>query len=112
MKDGMEYKGYIGTVHFSSEDEIFYGKVKYIKSLISFEGHDVESLKSAFQEAVEDYLDLCEAENLKPEKPFKGTFNVRIGSERHRRAVLFAEEHELNLNTVIAQALEQFLPPP
>ena len=38
MKNTMEYKGYIGSVEFSEEDCILYGKVMGIHSLISYEG--------------------------------------------------------------------------
>ncbi|QUY40382.1 antitoxin HicB (plasmid) [Acaryochloris marina S15] len=51
MKNMIEYQGYFGSVHFSNEDEVFYGKVEFIRSLISYEGTDVQSLKAAFQEA-------------------------------------------------------------
>lgn len=34
MKNTMEYKGYIGSVEFSEEDCILYGKVMGIHSLI------------------------------------------------------------------------------
>lgn len=36
MNNMMEYKGYLGSVTYSDDDQIFYGKVKYIRSLISF----------------------------------------------------------------------------
>ena len=38
MNNTMEYKGYVGSVEFSEEDVIFYGKVMGIRSLISYEG--------------------------------------------------------------------------
>ncbi len=28
MKDFMEYKGYIGSCHYSDDDEVFYGKLE------------------------------------------------------------------------------------
>ena len=59
MKDVMIYKEYIGSVHYSTEDEIFYGKIEDINDSISYEGSSVSELKSAFEEAVEDYLELC-----------------------------------------------------
>jgi ABC-2 type transport system ATP-binding protein len=34
----MEYKGYVGSVEFSENDGVFYGKVQGIRSLISYEG--------------------------------------------------------------------------
>jgi predicted HicB family RNase H-like nuclease len=71
MKNMMEYKGYLGSVNYNDEDEVFYGKVEYIRSLISYEGHDVESLAVSFHEAVDDYLLLCQKNDTEPEKPSK-----------------------------------------
>ena len=38
MNNTIQYKGYVGSVEFSEEDGIFYGKVLGIRSLISYEG--------------------------------------------------------------------------
>lgn len=109
MKDMMEYKGYYGSVHYSDDDTVFYGKLDYIRSLITYEGMDVFSLRKAFEEAVDDYLDLCETQQLSPERPFKGTFNVRLSSALHRKAALTAYERHINLNTIVSEALESYL---
>ena len=37
MNNTMEYKGYVGSVEFSEEDGLFYGKVMGIRALISYE---------------------------------------------------------------------------
>jgi len=55
-------------------------------------------------------LELCAQEGKEPEKPFKGSFNVRTGSELHRKATLFARAKGTNLNKVVAEALEKYLP--
>jgi predicted HicB family RNase H-like nuclease len=109
MKDMMTYKGYFGSVHYSDEDQIFHGKIEFIRSLVSYEGTDVRSLRRAFEEAVDDYLKLCEDEGKKPETPFKGSFNVRTGTDLHRRAMLFAKSKGTNLNSIITDALEKYL---
>ncbi len=109
MKDTMTYKSYIGSVHYSDEDRVFYGQVEYIRSLISYEGTDVDALRRAFEEAVDDYLDLCKTEGKKPEQPFSGTFNVRTGSDLHRRAALLAKERGTTLNRVVSEALRRYL---
>ncbi len=109
MKDMMQYKGYYGSVRYSDEDLVFFGKIEYIRSLVNYEGTDVKSLKQAFEEAVEDYLELCESEGVEPDQPFKGSFNVRTGSDLHRKATLFAREKGLNLNSVVTEALEKYL---
>ena len=109
MNNMMTYQDYYGTVEYSDEDEVFYGRIAFIRDLISYEGDTVKQLKKAFHEAVDDYLALCEQQGKKPDQPFKGTFNVRTGSELHRKAAAYAESHNTNLNHVIKQALEQFL---
>ncbi|MGL5805887.1 MAG: type II toxin-antitoxin system HicB family antitoxin [Xenococcaceae cyanobacterium] len=68
----------IGSVNYNDEDRVFYGKVEYIRSLISYEGHDVESLRASFQESVDDYLQLCKEKKIEPEQLFKRSFNVNI----------------------------------
>jgi predicted HicB family RNase H-like nuclease len=109
MKDMMHYKGYNGSVHYSDEDQVFFGKVEYIRSLVNYEGTDVKSLKQAFEEAVDDYLELCQDESIEPDQPFRGSFNVRTGSDLHRKASLYAKEKGLNLNKVVSEALELYL---
>jgi predicted HicB family RNase H-like nuclease len=44
-----------------------------------------------------------------PEKPFKGSFNVRTGSDLHREAALLAKAKGTTLNTVVIEALEKYL---
>lgn len=109
MKNMMEYRDYYGSVEYSDEDETFYGKVSFLRDLISYEGQTVKELKQAFHESVDDYLKLCQQQGRKPEQPFKGTFNVRTGPELHRKASIYAESHNTNLNQVVKQALEHFL---
>jgi len=109
MKDVMIYKGYVGSVHYNDEDQVFYGKLAFIRSLVSYEGTDVQSLRHAFEEAVDDYLALCQEQGKTPEKPFKGSFNIRVGNDLHRRAALYAEQHNINLNKLIIEALEKYL---
>jgi predicted HicB family RNase H-like nuclease len=48
MKDVLNYKGFIGSVHFSADDGIFYGKIEGITDLITFEGESVKNLIESF----------------------------------------------------------------
>ena len=68
MNNTIEYKGYIGSVEFSEADQILFGKVQGIRSLISYEGNTVSELLEDFRGAVDDYLELCSAEGKTPEK--------------------------------------------
>ena len=74
----LHYKEYVGSVEFSEEDAVFHSKVIGIKPLLSFEGDSVNTLVEDFHNAVDEYLEFCEQNGIKPEKPFKGSFNVRV----------------------------------
>ena len=109
MNNTMEYKGYVGSVEFSEEDGLFYGKVMGVRALISYEGTTAHELVDDFHGAIEDYLALCEAEGKEPEKAYKGSFNVRISPELHKQAAIFATTHGISLNSFVENALRTSL---
>lgn len=55
MEDTIEYKGYIGSVEFSKEDGVYFGKVQGIGALISYEGENISQLIEDFRGAVDMY---------------------------------------------------------
>jgi len=109
MKDVLTYKEYMGSVHYCAEDEIFYGKLEGIDDLVSFEAKSVDALKAAFEESVEDYLDICKRNGKDAEKSYKGSFNVRIPPELHRKAKRTAVKMGISLNQFMQKALEDEL---
>lgn len=106
MADIIKYKDYQATVHYSSEDEVFFGKIMGISDLVTFEGSSVQELKNAFKDAMEDYLQTCKALNKAPEKMYKGSFNVRVSKELHRTAAFTAANSNLTLNDFVNLALK------
>lgn len=106
MSRVLKYKGYIGSIEFSSEDSLFYGKVQGVRTLISYEGDSETALVSDFQGAVDDYLAACKAQGIEPEIAYKGSFNVRIKPDLHRRLALYAFEHGESLNRCAEEAIE------
>lgn len=106
----MQYKGYFGSIDASTEDNLLFGKLEFIKALISYEGETVTELKKAFEEAVDDYLQHCKESGVSPEKPFKGTFNVRVGPERHARIMQHVHQNQMkSLNEFVSQAIDHEL---
>ena len=101
----LKYKGYSGSIEYSQEDELLYGQVMGLNSLISYEGKTGKELEKDFTEAVDDYLLFCKEEGTKAEKPFTGNFNVRIPSELHQRASLLAMRENRSLNSFVANPL-------
>ena len=112
MSNTMEYKGYLGSVEFSETDGVFFGKVLGIRSLLSYEGTTAKELVEDFHGAVDDYLELCAAQGIQPEKAYKGSFNVRVSPELHRQAAIYAQTHHLTLNGVVEKAQQTFVPRP
>ena len=51
----VEYKGYVGTIEYSPEDNIYYGHLLNIEDSISYDGSSVEELYIDYQEAVDFY---------------------------------------------------------
>ena len=109
MNNTMEYKGYLGSVEFSEEDALFYGKVMGIRALISYEGTNAAELVTDFHGAVDDYLELCAQSGTEPEKAYKGSFNVRISPELHKQAVIAAMSHNMSLNSFVETSIQQAL---
>ena len=109
MKNTMEYNGYVGSVEFSEEDGVFFGKVLGIRGLISYEGTTARELVEDFHNAVDAYLNLCQAENKEPEKAYKGSFNIRISPELHKQAAIYAVAHQMTLNSFVENALRSAL---
>jgi len=107
MNNCLNYKGYTGNIVFTEEDGVFHGKVIGIKPLISFEGDSVSLITEDFRNAVDEYLDFCDENNIEPEKPFKGSFNVRIEAELHRKAVIAASSNGVSLNSFVEEAIRQ-----
>ena len=109
MNNILEYKGYCGTVEFSSSDEVLFGKVLGINGLISYEGESVQALKEDFESAVDDYLDTCEEKGLEPEKAYRGKFNVRVSTDLHKKLVIYSASHGKTLNSTVEEAIRAYI---
>lgn len=109
MKNSLHYKGYMGTVAFSEEDGVFHGRVSGVKASIFFAGDSVESLTEDFHDAVDEYLKHCVENGVEPERPYKGSFNVRIGAELHRKAAEHASEQGVSLNSFVEEAIRHYV---
>lgn len=105
MSNTMEYKGYVGSVEFSEKDGIFFGKVMGLRALLSYEGSNAQELVADFHGAVDDYLALCAAEGRPPEKAYKGSFNVRVSPELHKKLAICASTQRMSLNSFVERAL-------
>lgn len=106
MSNILEYKGYLGSVEFSVEDTCLFGKIEFINDLILFDGKSVLEVEKAFRDAVDSYLEFCEAQGTEPNQPFKGSFNIRIGEGLHRQASFEAKKRGIALNELVTLAIK------
>lgn len=105
MKNMMRYKGHFGSIEFDENEPVFYGKLMFIRSLVSYEAENAKELIEAFHNAVDDYLETCKETNVEPEKSFKGSLNVRIGQDLHEQIAIAANEKNMSLNEFIKTTL-------
>ena len=109
MNNMLEYKGYYGTVELSGTDNVLFGKVIGVNSLISYEGDSVQSLRDDFQGAVDEYLEMCAENGIEPEKTYKGSFNVRVSPELHKTLALVSASRGQTLNSAVEEAIKHYV---
>ena len=106
MNNLMSYKGYYAKINYSNEDECFFGEVIGLsKTAITFEGESVKKLQKEFEKAIKDYLENCKQNNEIPEKTYKGSFNVRVNPNIHKKASIYSIMQGISLNQCVDNAL-------
>ena len=103
----LKYKDYSGSVDFDLESGILHGKILFINDTITYEASTLPELQAEFESAVEDYLETCATIGKEPQKAYSGTFNVRIGPELHREAVIYSMNNNLKLNEFCREAITE-----
>ena len=109
MKNTIEYKSYIGSVEFLEDEKLFYGTVQGIRSLIQYQGSTADEFIKDFHTAINDYLDICEAEGSSPEVAYKGSYNIRIKPELHRKIAIKAMNDNMSLNQATELAIASYI---
>lgn len=107
----LRYKGYVGSVEYSEEDNCLFGRVQGLDKgiLILYEGNTVDELKADFEEAINSYLESCKDRGIEPKKSYSGRLNLRMTSELHSRVAAFAANTGVTINDFINKALENQL---
>jgi len=94
----MTYNGYAARIEYSDEDSCFIGHVAGINDVVGFHGESVMELRSAFEEAVDDYLETCEKLNRSPQRPYSGRIMLRIPPQIHAAVATAAEVSGRSIN--------------
>lgn len=107
MNNLLKYKKYIGSVEYSEEDNLLYGSVLGIHSLISYEGTTIKELIEDFHGAVDDYLLMCEEDGTAPEIAYKGSLSVRLGEKLHEETAVYSFANHQSINSYIVDAVRE-----
>ena len=108
-KNLLSYKGYNGTCEVSIVDSCVHGKILFISDTVTFAADSVAELKVEFEASVDDYLETCIEVGKELCKPMTGSFNVRIGSDLHKEAIIKSEQDGISLNQVAKNAFNYYL---
>lgn len=52
----MKYKNYIGSIEYSEEDEMFFGEIQGIDSIVCYGGETISELEEMFRESVDEFV--------------------------------------------------------
>lgn len=109
MSNIIQYKGYFASVDYSVEGKVLYGKIEGINDLINFESESADQIENEFHEAVDEYLRYCESIGKKPDKTYRGSFNVRIPSEMHKALAIRALKNGISIDQAVECAIRDYL---
>lgn len=105
----LKYKGYIGSVEYSEEDNCLFGKVLGMsKDDITYEGNDIGELKADFEAGIDSYIENCLSRGVEPRKAYSGSLNIRISPDIHSQVAFMAQEMGTSINSVIKNAIAEF----
>ena len=105
----LEYKNYTGIVEYDADGKIFTGEVIGLRDVVTFQGRTPDELERSFHESVDFYLEMCQQDNVSPDKVFSGRFNVRIAPQIHRQIAARAAQERVSLNRWVSETLIQTL---
>ena len=108
-KNILEYKGYHAIVEFDAETFVLRGKIEGINDFVNFESDDPRLIEEEFRTAVDDYLEFCQLMGKEPDKEYKGTFNIRIQPELHKKLSMLALKNGESLNTMVEKAIQAYV---
>lgn len=103
----MRYKNYMARIEYDPADKIFVGHIVGIRDIVGFHGRTVEELETAFQEAVNHYLEVCEKIGQPPQKSYSGKLTLRISPEIHLAVAAAAEINQKSINQWAADVLKR-----
>ncbi|OCJ02449.1 hypothetical protein A6U86_32220 [Rhizobium sp. AC27/96] len=99
------YKGYQASVEY--EGGSLFIKILHIDDLLLAECENAKDVEAVARALIDEYIQTCRDEGRDPEKPFKGSLNIRMDPVLHRRAAMAAADDDVSLNAWICTAITE-----
>jgi predicted HicB family RNase H-like nuclease len=96
------YKGYQGSIEY--EDGHIVIQLLHIDDFVSTSCNEAKMVEITFHSLVEEYLETCIKLGKEPDKPYKGSLNVRMPADLHRSLAKAATQEGISLNSWIVDA--------
>jgi predicted HicB family RNase H-like nuclease len=99
------YKGFQASVEY--DEGMIFIRILHINDTVSAICNEASEVLSTVRDLVDDYIQTCVELGEKPNRPFKGSFNVRVGPALHRSAAMAAASRQLTMNAWVADAVRE-----
>lgn len=99
------YKGYVATISYDRNSNMFQGKVDGVISNLSFEDSTVDGLEKKFRETIDEYLEWCEENGREPEEQFTGDIKIQTHPDLLARMFLLCNEMGISVDKFIENAM-------
>jgi predicted HicB family RNase H-like nuclease len=103
----LTYKGYQASVEYESGELLI--QLLHIDDFVSTTCGVAAEVETAFRELVDDYLATCAETGRAPNKPYKGSLNIRMTRDQHREVAMAAATAGVSINAWIVGALTEKL---
>ena len=105
----MQYKGYIATIEYDDSIGLLHGSV--INSgdypIANCEAPDVDTLRKEFRISIDEYLAVCEENDIEPRSPSYTTLNLHLDTDLHKRVAITASRNRKTIDDWITDVLER-----
>lgn len=98
----LTHKGYQGSIEY--EDGHLVIQLLHIDDFVTTTCDDAKIAEGTFHLLVDEYLETCCRLAKEPDKPYKGSLNVRMPADLHRSLAKAATQARVSLNSWIVDA--------
>jgi predicted HicB family RNase H-like nuclease len=98
MSRTLRHKGFTASVEVDIDDGLLVGHLLGTTDIVAFHATDMATLKSAFVEAVEDYIVTCKKVGKDPKRTASGNLMIRVDPAVHRDAIEAAQSEGKSLS--------------